>query len=431
MRSAKVIAALFLVGCPDQAMDGDGDAIPASIAVGDYHSCAVRPGGEVRCWGYNPSGNLGYLHEQTIGDDEHPASEGDIDVGGGPIVSVAAGYNHTCARLEGGALRCWGSGFGGALGYGNMDSIGDDEPPANAGDVDVGGPVIAIGAGNARTCAIVEGGGVRCWGHGGNSEVEFGGGPLGYGNLESIGDDETPANAGDIDVGGVAVALAVGDKHTCVVLEGGAVRCWGNADEFGDHHGGRLGYGNAEDIGDNETPASACDVDVGQPAVAVAAGAFQTCALLVGGAVRCWGYAGHGALGYGNAEDIGDDEAPSSAGDVPLGGTAIAVSAGADHTCALMQSGGVRCWGNGSGGRLGYGNEDDIGSANTPADVGDIELGGIATEISVGTLHTCALLDGGTIRCWGRAVFGQLGYANELDIGDDETPASAGDVRVE
>jgi alpha-tubulin suppressor-like RCC1 family protein len=353
-------------------------------------------------------------------------------VGGGAIVIADAGYHHTCVLLEGGAVRCWGRGDHGELGYGNTIDIGDDETPASAGDVDVGGPVIAIGVGDSRTCAILEGGGVRCWGWGGNSDLEFIGAALGYGNLESVGDDETPASVGDIDVGGPAVALAVADKHTCVVLEGGAVRCWGNADEFEDDYGGRLGYANAEDIGDDETPASAGDVDVGgAPAVAITAGWMHTCALLEGGTVRCWGVARNGQLGYGNGEDIGDDETPASAGDVPLGGVAVAISAGYHHTCALMDSGGVRCWGSGNRGALGHGNEDNIGRVNTPADFGEVDIGGVAVQVSVGGAHTCALLDGGAIRCWGYANYGQLGYANELDIGDDELPASAGDVQVE
>jgi alpha-tubulin suppressor-like RCC1 family protein len=256
------------------------------------------------------------------------------------------------------------------------------------------------------------------------------GSALGYGNLEDIGDDETPASAGDIDIGGVAVGLAVGAEHTCVLLENGAVRCWGNADEFSAEYGygGRLGYGNSEDIGDDETPASAGDVDVGAPVVNLVAGEMHTCALLVGGAVRCWGWGV--PLGYGG-QDIGDDETPASAGDVPIGGVAIAIAAGGSHTCAMMEGGGVRCWGLSQHGQLGYGNEDSVGLVNTPADVGLVDLGGVPIEISLGSDHTCALLEGGGIRCWGHAGYGRLGYANIEMIGDDETPASAGDVMVD
>src|SRR5207244_379546 len=128
------------------------------------------------------------------------------------------GRSHTCALLEGGTVRCWGEGLSGSLGYGNVNNIGDDESPASAGDVDVGGTVVQISVGAAHTCALLEGGTVRCWG----ANLQ-----LGYGNMNIVGDDETPASVGDVDVGGPAVQLAAGGFHTCVVLDGGAVRCWG------------------------------------------------------------------------------------------------------------------------------------------------------------------------------------------------------------
>jgi alpha-tubulin suppressor-like RCC1 family protein len=89
----------------------------------------------------------------------------------------------------------------------------------------------------------------------------------------------------------------------------------------------------------------------------------------------------------------------------------------------------VRCWGFGKFGRLGYGNVDTIGNNETPASVGDIELGGAAIQIAAGGAHTCALLDAGAVRCWGSSRAGQLGLGERSGfIGDDETPAGAGDV---
>jgi alpha-tubulin suppressor-like RCC1 family protein len=404
--------------------DDSTESIAVQVITGDQHTCAVMLTGRIRCWGDNWCRYLGYPNDDWhIGDNEDPASAGDIDVGGGAIVAAAAGNFHTCALLKGGAVRCWGS-----MLFTPFENF--DEPPSSADDVDVGGPVIAIAARGYRTCVIMEGGGVRCWGRGSAYDVDYGvlSGPLGYGNEEELAE---PASAGDIDVGGPAVALAVGDTHTCVVLEGGSVRCWGaafsNESGFPGAHDlpGRLGYGNNESIGDDETPASAGDVDVGGSVVALAAGLFHTCALLDGGTVRCWGAA---ALGYGNGQVIGDDEAPATAGDVPLGGSAIAIGAGSWHTCAILEDGHVRCWGSGQRGKLGYGNVNDVGYSNTPADVGDVEVGGTAIAIAGGFSHTCALVEGSVIRCWGFGEFGQLGYGNELDIGDDETPASAGDV---
>ena len=193
--------------------------------------------------------------------------------------------------------------------------------------------------------------------------------------------------------------------------------------------GGRVGYGNVNDIGDNEAPATAGDVNVGGMVTQITAGQDHTCALLDTGAVRCWGLGASGRLGYGNTNDIGDNETPASAGDVDVGGTVIQIDAGVFHTCALLDTGAVRCWGAGGTGRLGYSNSVTIGDDETPATAGDVDVGGTVAQIVTGS-HTCALLDTGAVRCWGSGTDGKLGYGNTTIIGDNETPASAGGVNI-
>jgi cysteine-rich repeat protein len=163
------------------------------------------------------------------------------------IESVVVGEAHTCVLFQTGGVRCWGAGSAGQLGYGNTNSIGDNETPASAGNVNVGGSVVQIAAGRAHTCALLSTGNVRCWGLN-----NFG--VLGYGNTNDIGDNETPASAGDVNVGGSVIQITSGFARTCALLSTGSVRCWGQ--------GSVLGYGNTNDIGDNETPASAGNVPV-------------------------------------------------------------------------------------------------------------------------------------------------------------------------
>ena len=110
--------------------------------------------------------------------------------------------------------------------------------------------------------------------------------------------------------------------------------------------------------------------------------------------------------------DVGDDETPASVGDVPVGGSVVQVSGGQSHTCAVLDTGNVRCWGEGLFGRLGYGNENRIGDNETPASVGDVPVGGSVVQVSAGSVHTCALLETGNVRCWGAAGSGELGYGN-------------------
>ena len=385
------------------------------IAAGAMHTCALLDTGRVRCWGWGGSGQLGFGNTENIGDDETPGSVGEVNVGG-PVTEIATGQFHTCALLDAGGVRCWGGSRYGQLGYVNTENVGDDETPASAGDVDVGGTVIQITAGGYHTCALLDTGGVRCWGSGGD-------GQLGYANTEDIGDDETPASAGEVNIGGRVTQIAAGTAHTCALLDTGTVRCWGSS-VFA-----QLGYANTENIGDDETPASAGDINVGGTVTQIAAGTAHTCALLDTGTVRCWGSAGaSGQLGYANFENIGDDETPASAGDVDVGGKVTQVATGTLHTCVLLDTGGVRCWGLSSSGQLGYRNTKTIGDNEHPAEAGNVNVGGTVSQITTGALHTCALLSSGGVRCWGLGSRGQLGYANTEDVGDNERPRSAGDV---
>lgn len=385
-----------------------------ALTTGESHTCALLDTGAMRCWGRADWGQLGYGSALPIGDNEFPDVAGDVPVGS-LAAGISAGRWHTCALLGTGSLRCWGNGDWGQLGYGNRIAIGDDELPDTVGDVPLGGSAVTISAGQWHTCAVLDTGAVRCWG------INYAG-QLGYGNTIDVGDDEFPDAVGDVPLGGTAVAITAGYEHTCALLDTGAVRCWG-------YNGfGQLGYGHTSTIGDDEPPDAVGEVALGGTAVSVTAGNLHTCALLDTGAVRCWGAANDGQLGYGNTTHIGDDELPGSAGDVSLGGLAVAVSAGSKHTCAVLDTGAVRCWGLNENGQLGYGNTGSIGDNELPSDAGDVSVGGVAVAVAVGDLHTCVLLETGAIRCWGGNDRGQLGYGNNENIGDDEIPSDAGDV---
>ncbi len=431
----RLILMLAVVSAVPGAATADQSSQPSSVAAGhitagEYHSCAVLADGTVRCWGYGGDGALGYGNPATIGDDETPASAGPVDLGTGrTAVAISAGSFHTCAVLDDGTVRCWGFGGDGRLGYGNTNSIGASQTPGSLPPVNLPGhKALAISAGSAQTCVLLDDYTVRCWGFGTD-------GRLGYGNTNNVGGgfpgSQTPASVGPVDLGPgrTATAITTGGSHTCALLDDGSVRCWGSGAN------GQLGYGNTNSVGASQTPGSLPPVDLaGHTALAISAGAAHTCALLDDHTVRCWGLGDEGRLGYGNTNNVGDVQTPGSVGPVDLGAgrTAVAISAGGSHTCAVLDNGTVRCWGFGLYGQLGYGNTNNVGDVQTPGSVGPVDLGAGRTAVAISTdhLHTCALLDNGSVRCWGYGANGRLGYCNVTNVGDLQTPGSAGPVNL-
>ncbi|MDP1847051.1 MAG: hypothetical protein Q8K79_04585, partial [Solirubrobacteraceae bacterium] len=345
-----------------------------------------------------------------------------------PVAQLGAGLYHSCALVDTGAtpaptsfpVRCWGFSGNGQVGYGNTGVVGDDETPATAGPVPLGAgrTAQALAVGDYHTCAVLDDGTVRCWGYGNE-------GQLGYGSRNHVGDNELPSTMGAVNIGTgrTATAITAGGNHTCAVLDDGSVRCWGLG-EFG-----QLGNGSTASIGDGERPGEIDPVKLGgQSAVAITAGAFHTCVLLADGSVRCWGLGGNGQLGYGDTTAVIDPTTKPEP--VNLGAPATAITAGATHSCAVLTDGSVRCWGLNDLGQLGYGNTTSIGDNELPSTAGPVDLGAgrTARAISAGGEHTCAVLDNGTVRCWGSGLFGQLGYGNLASIGDNESPASVGPV---
>jgi alpha-tubulin suppressor-like RCC1 family protein len=207
------------------------------------------------------------------------------------------------------------------------------------------------------------------------------------------------------------------------------VRCWGRASA------GRLGHGNTENIGDDETPASAGNVLLGGRAIHLSLGITHSCAVLSEGAVHCWGTNSQLRLGQPRegvfGSHLGDTEAPDSAPVLDLGRPASQVAAGGTHTCALLTDGAVRCWGGNNLGQLGSAKSDLVISLSDA--LARLELGGEAIHVAASDAHTCAVLSTGELTCWGEVDHGKLGYGQGItnrEVGDDETPASMGSVQV-
>lgn len=206
--------------------------------------------------------------------------------------------------------------------------------------------------------------------------------------------------------------LASENRHACAVMMSGALRCWGDNTDL------VLG---AEDPG---------PVRLATRAIDVSAGFDHTCALLMNGTLQCWGDNATAQLGIAAIpSDAGVPRflAADPARVIKLGAPALQVSAGGGNTCALLHDGDVRCWGDTRGLKLGH--ELDLDAALTTR----VALDGPAKRIHAGTWTTCAVLRDGRVQCWGENEYGQL-----CDAGPPRTtavtiplPAKAIDVAVD
>lgn len=200
--------------------------------------------------------------------------------------------------------------------------------------------------------------------------------------------------------------LAGGKGHTCALLVGGHVRCWGRNDL------GQLGLAEAQDHSE-DPPHTLGPVELEGEAVALSAGADHTCARMADETVQCWGNNASGQLGLGHTSAVGDTEHPGPAVSRVELTRVQQIAAGGNTTCALTDSGEVHCWGENLDGQLGLGNTDPA-AVPTP-----VPLGQVARHLTVSGRHVCAALDNGDILCWGYNAEGELGIGpSPEDWGD-------------
>jgi alpha-tubulin suppressor-like RCC1 family protein len=358
-----------------------------------------------------------------------------VDLGKDQLTTAVGSYYAGCAILTGGALKCWGQGTFGALGTGNSDSLGDE--PGEMGDnlkvIDVGkGRTVAqVATAVWTTCAVLDDASAKCWGWNSN-------GWLGQGDKNDRGDG--PGEMGDnlkpIDLGKdrKVVTIAIDNSHACALLDDATVKCWGQQAEgnLGNEKPGFGAVGDAPgEMGDNLKP---LDFGKGRTALQLGVGARHACVLLDDNKVKCWGSNNYGQLGLGDMKNRGDD--PGEMGDnlpyVDLGKdrTAIQIAAAYFHSCAILDDNSLKCWGSGTFGANGQGENNNRGDA--PGEMGDnlppidLGLGRHAIKTAPGANYNCALLDNHKVKCWGvGGTQGALGYEDMQHRGD--APGEMGD----
>ncbi len=189
-------------------------------------------------------------------------------------------------------------------------------------------------------------------------------------------------------------------------LPGGGVACWGDEES---QYTGSSATGPPPSPGPviASTVLSAASVPLGG-ATAISAGSQHTCALLTDSSVVCWGWNGAGQIGDGSATNRSFPVQVVTAPGVPLTGVS-AVAAGGAFTCALLKGGGAACWGANQYGQLGDGTMNPHLTAVTVNASSGVPFTG-AAALAAGRTQTCALfLPSGNVECWGSSLFGELG----------------------
>lgn len=238
--------------------------------------------------------------------------------------------------------------------------------------------VTDLSAGELHTCAVRDDASVVCWGSNEN-------GQLGVGDI-----DLSPRPLVTPQISGVK-QISAGLKFTCALLGNGTVSCWGD-NEYGQ-------VGNPTDLQPKMLPSPVTGVT---NAVQISAGGYHACALLGDGTVTCWGNNTYGQLGLDSQTVTGPPSAILGLTDVTQ------ISSGNAHTCALLRDGIVACWGFNRFGQLGNGEMAE--HAFAPATVAGLEN---VKEITTGTAHSCALLRTGRVKCWGDHENGVLGVKRD------------------
>jgi alpha-tubulin suppressor-like RCC1 family protein len=353
---------------------------------------------------------------ETLGDEPGEVGEASIvaPVPGG-IQEVSVGVHAVCVLNQNGLVYYFGSGFTSGL-VTEERNLGDDpnEIGANARPIDLPERASSVSCGSGTQCALDNQGHLNCWG-----SCSFGKCGIGESGVRGDQPNEMGRFLPFVEIPAPVVEVVHGNHHACARFGDGRVKCWGRNDI------GELGIGHALHVGDDagemeELPF--VDLGRGIEAIDIAAAGRTTCAVIPGGLIKCWGANTSGQLGQGDLVNRGarvfdlEDSEPISVGE------AVAVEVGTSHVCALLEGGSVKCWGRGIRGILGNGMPDDlVGDAagevglNLPA----VDLGGPAVALRAGGSHTCALLATGVVKCWGANDSGQLGIGHVEDVGDD------------
>lgn len=318
------------------------------IFVAQYHSCALSSDGNMYCWGYNATGQLG---NGTTTDSAVP-----VQVGGalaGLTVTDIGGTRNTSCAVANSKIYCWGNGGNGLTGNGASPSSVTTPTLVSATGTATTLPAnytaTALSTSGSRSnlmCAIANGL-AYCWG---------------ANDVGQVGDGTTtqrqlPTKVVTTGVlSGKTVTAITQDgypniasgayPHVCVIASGG-LYCWG------DNNDGALGDGTTTD---RSTPVAvvASGVLNGHTIQDIKAGLRHTCTL-ADGAVDCWGNNGSGQIGDGTTTSRSSPVTVTQSAGKLTSSNVVSIGAGANRSCAVINDGRTFCWGLNNTGQIGDG----------------------------------------------------------------------------
>jgi alpha-tubulin suppressor-like RCC1 family protein len=356
-----------------------------AVTASEFHSCAIRNDNSVSCWGATKN-NFGQIGNGSTLGSPSPVPVSNLTGASAGAGNLYAGQEQTCVVMNDTTVRCWGRNNLGMLG--NNSTI-DSATPVTVSQLS---GATAVTTAETHSCALLGDGTVKCWG---------------YNDIGQLGNNSTTSSLTPVDVPNLSqvTAIAANGYFTCALISTGEVKCWG------DNQSGELGNGPPGSF-NSLVPVSVLGIS---NATAIGTGYTHACAVLADSTVMCWGSNYEGCLGNGTATDSNVPVAVlSSDASTPLTG-AITVSAGMQHSCALMSDSTVTCWGRDVVGQLGdsqsgFGYRPYAG----PVTYGPDYLVNVAALAS-GYYHNCALLKNGNIVCWGINDEGELGDGTTIE----------------
>jgi alpha-tubulin suppressor-like RCC1 family protein len=402
MRSLRLFPIILALGlfAPTAA-----NAAALDVSPGANFTCVLVSDGTVRCFGDNFYGSLG-IPDGVATNAEHVTPV--IVPLPKAAIKLTAGGTHACALLVDRTVYCWGANASGQTGspegagyfggIGPTDIQGHHSTPALAS---FAAGVEDIATGYSHTCAVLANGPVACVGannygqagstvdNGDHGSGLFSGPPPHVTPLATT----TPWNASAVTGGG---------EQSCMILKDAQTKC------FGRNYYGQLGH--AFSVGTNNPEPTPTTVNFGSGVTAsqVAMGSEAACAVVTGGVAKCWGDNRYGKLG--NSSQSEEYAAHTDPAVVPLTAAAKNIDIDYWHACAALVNGEVYCWGNNQSGALG--NDVDLGLQKTHYTPTSVAIAGPAKKVATGGDHSCALLESGVVQCWGNSTYGQAGTGN-------------------